>query len=55
MCGRFILLTDLSLLAESFGIEEIAAEYRPGVNICPGQQIAAVVHADRKRLVAFRW
>jgi putative SOS response-associated peptidase YedK len=55
MCGRFILLTDLSVLAETFGIQEIAAEYQPGVNICPGQPIAAVVHDDRKRLVAFRW
>ena len=45
MCGRFILLTDLSVLAESFGIQEIAAEYQPGVNISPGQPIAAVVHA----------
>ena len=55
MCGRFILLTDLSVLADSFGIQEIAAEYKPGVNIAPGQPIAAVVHDDRKRLVAFRW
>jgi putative SOS response-associated peptidase YedK len=55
MCGRFILLTDLSVLAETFGIQEIALEYRPGVNISPGRQIAAVVHDDRKRLVAFRW
>jgi putative SOS response-associated peptidase YedK len=55
MCGRFILLTDLSVLAESFGIQEIAAEYQAGVNISPGQHIAAVVHDGRKRLVAFRW
>jgi putative SOS response-associated peptidase YedK len=55
MCGRFILLTDLSVLAGTFGIQEIAADYKPGVNICPGQPIAAVVHDDRKRLVAFRW
>ncbi len=55
MCGRFILLTDLSVLTESFGIQEIAAEYQAGVNISPGQHIAAVVHDGRKRLVAFRW
>jgi putative SOS response-associated peptidase YedK len=55
MCGRFILLTDLSVIVESFGIQEIAAEYKPGVNISPGQFIAAVVHDDKKRLVAFRW
>jgi putative SOS response-associated peptidase YedK len=55
MCGRFILLTDLPILTESFGIQEIAAEYKPGVNISPGQLIAAVVHDGKKRLVALRW
>jgi putative SOS response-associated peptidase YedK len=55
MCGRFILLTDLSVLCESYGIQEIAAGYNPGRNISPGQQIAAVVHDDKNRLVSFRW
>jgi len=55
MCGRFILLTDLSVLAESFGIQEIVTEYQPAVNIIPGQHIAAVVNHDKKRLVALRW
>jgi putative SOS response-associated peptidase YedK len=55
MCGRFILLTDLAVLTESFGIQEIAAEYTPGGNICPGRFIAAVVQDEKKRLVAFRW
>jgi len=55
MCGRFILVTDLSVLAESFGIQEIVTEYQPAVNITPGQHIAAVVYHDKKRLVALRW
>ncbi len=55
MCGRFILLTDLSVLAESFGIQEIVTGYQPAVNISPGQHIAAVVNHDKKRLVALRW
>jgi len=55
MCGRFIRLTDLSVLAESFGIQEIVAEYQPAVNISPGRHIAAVVQHDKKRLVALRW
>ena len=37
MCGRFILLTDLSVIVESFRIGEVAAEYKPGGNISPGQ------------------
>jgi hypothetical protein len=36
MCGRFILLTDLSVIITSFDIQEVSAEYRTGSNICPG-------------------
>jgi putative SOS response-associated peptidase YedK len=56
MCGRFILLTDLSVIVESFRIGEVACEYRPGNNISPGQQIAAVLRKDdQNSLVDFRW
>jgi putative SOS response-associated peptidase YedK len=56
MCGRFILLTDLSVIVDSFHIGEVAAEYRPGGNISPGQQIAAVIRNDGvNKLVDFRW
>ena len=56
MCGRFILLTDLSVIVESFRIGEVAAEYRPGGNIAPGRQISAVIRdEDVNKLVDFRW
>lgn len=55
MCGRFILLTDLSIIMESFDIQEVACDYEPGNNIFPGQQIAAVIHEDKNLLVDFRW
>ena len=56
MCGRFILLTNLSVIVESFRIGEVACEYRPGNNISPGQQIAAVLRKDdQNSLVDFRW
>jgi putative SOS response-associated peptidase YedK len=56
MCGRFILLTDLSVIVESFRIGEVAAEYKPGGNISPGQQISAVIrNQDVNKLVDFRW
>jgi putative SOS response-associated peptidase YedK len=56
MCGRFILLTDLSVIVESFRIGEVAAEYKPGSNISPGQQISAVIRdEDVNKLVDFRW
>ena len=55
MCGLFILLTDLSLITESFNVQDVACEYRPGGRISPGQQVAAVIHDDKNRLVSFRW
>ncbi|TRZ49392.1 SOS response-associated peptidase [bacterium] len=55
MCGRFILLTDLSVIVESFGIVEMACQYRMSNNISPGQQIATVIHDDKTRLVNTRW
>ena len=57
MCGRFILLTDLSVIAEAFHIGEVAAEYKPGGgNISPGQQISAVIRdEDVNKLGDFRW
>jgi putative SOS response-associated peptidase YedK len=56
MCGRFVLLTDLRVITESFNIQNVAWEYRPGSNISPGQQIAAVLRKDdQNSLVNFRW
>jgi putative SOS response-associated peptidase YedK len=55
MCGRFILLTDLSVIIKSFDIQNVACEYRPGNNISPGQEIATIIHDDKNRLVCYRW
>ena len=56
MCGRFILLTDLSVITESFHIQEVSCEYRPDDNISPSQQVVAVLRRkDQNYLVNFRW
>jgi putative SOS response-associated peptidase YedK len=55
MCGRFVLLTDLSVITASFNVQEVACEYRPGRGISPGQEVAAVIRDDQNRLVGFRW
>ena len=56
MCGRFVLLTDLRVIAESFNVQNVACEYRPDNNISPGQQIAAVLRKDyQNSLVDFHW
>jgi len=55
MCGRFVLLTDLRVITESFNVQNVVCEYRPGNNISPGQEIAAIIHDDKNRLVSCRW
>lgn len=55
MCGRFILLTDLPVIAESFGIAEIACPCEPDRNITPGRSVAAVIRDGVNQLVGLRW
>ena len=56
MCGRFILVIDLSVLVDYFQIGEVSAEYKTGRNICPGEQISAVIRDKNvNKLVNFRW
>ena len=55
MCGLFILLTDLSLITESFNVQDVACEYRPGSRISPGQHVDAVINDDKNRLYNFGW
>jgi hypothetical protein len=55
MCGRFILLIDLSLIAGYFQIGEVSSEYNTGCNVCPGEQISAVIRNKAvNKLVNFR-
>lgn len=55
MCGRFLLLTDLSRIVQSFDIQEVSGEWQPGSDISPGRMIAAVVRDEVNRLVHFQW
>ncbi len=55
MCGRFVLLTDLSVIVQSFGIQEVACDYRPDHNLSPGREIPVIIHLVKKRLVGCRW
>jgi len=55
MCGRFVLLTDLSRIVRSFDIKEVASNYHTDSNISPGRMIAAVIHDNINRLVDFKW
>ncbi len=55
MCGRFVLLTDLSVIVQSFGIQEVACDYRPDHNLSPGREIPVIIHQDKNRLIGCRW
>lgn len=55
MCGRFVLFTDLSIIADYFDIREFSCNYKTGANISPGQEITAVINDGKKRLVNFSW
>lgn len=55
MCGRFTLTINLSVIVKSFSVQEVAHEYKPSNDISPGQQIPAIIHDDKNRLVSFRW
>ena len=55
MCGRFVLISDLSVISEEFDIQEVACDYKPGSDVLPGQSIAAIIRDGVNRLVQFRW
>lgn len=55
MCGRFILLTDLSVIVERFDVGETALASLPAGELLPGQSIPAVIREGQNRLVSFRW
>jgi len=56
MCGRFVLISDLSVVMEDFDIQEVSASFQPSRNVSPGQHIPAVIRRDNKNILAsFLW
>ncbi len=55
MCGRFVLISDLSVISEAFNIQEITYDYRASSDVLPGRSVAAVIRDGVNRLVQFRW
>jgi putative SOS response-associated peptidase YedK len=54
--GRFVLISDLSVITEDFNIQEVSASFQPSRNVSPGQQISAVIQRDNKNyLTTFVW
>lgn len=48
MCGRFVLITDLSVLARDFNLSCEAVNFSPSRNVSPGQPIVAIANPDGK-------
>jgi len=55
MCGRFVLISDLSVISDAFNIQEVTCDYRPSSNVLPGHSVAAVIRYGVNCLVQFRW
>ena len=55
MCGRFVLISDLSVIGEAFHIDEFAESVHLTGDRFPGQDIAAIILNGRRRLVSFQW
>lgn len=56
MCGRFVLITDLSVIAREFDISGPSVHFSPSRNVSPGQPIPVVIGSDQeKRLASYLW
>ena len=56
MCGRFVLISDLSVITKEFDIQEVSASFTPSRNVSPGQYVPAVIRRDDKNILAsFLW
>lgn len=56
MCGRFVLVTDLRNIRESFNVQKVSCEHQPDWNIMPDHLVPAVIyHQGINQLVCFKW
>ncbi|MFO7568958.1 MAG: SOS response-associated peptidase [Smithellaceae bacterium] len=56
MCGRFVLITDLSVIAKDFDIPSVSVHFSPSRNVIPGQHIPAIFQHDLQNMMtAFLW
>lgn len=56
MCGRFVLVTDLSKIVHHFNIQNVSVDIKTGWNISPGQHIAAVIQQNGQNIIeSFLW
>ncbi len=56
MCGRFAQIEPVDVIAQRLQVNEVlVTNTAPRYNVCPGQNVVALVHNPNKRLVELRW
>ncbi|MDS9950660.1 MAG: SOS response-associated peptidase [Planktomarina sp.] len=56
MCGRFTMTLPLGTMTQLFdAVPNNDLPSVPDFNVCPTQQIHAIVPGDKRRLVSMRW
>jgi len=55
MCGRFVLISDLTEITTEFDVQESSGNLQRSYNIAPGNTVAAIIDDGSKRLVHFTW
>jgi putative SOS response-associated peptidase YedK len=58
VCGRFVTASSPALLAERFGVDEVAieGETEPNYNVAPREQVSVVRERDGRRVLSrLRW
>ncbi|MDH7554262.1 MAG: SOS response-associated peptidase [Spirochaetota bacterium] len=56
MCGRFAQIEPVDVIAQRLQVDEVLVQNTaPRYNICPGEDIVALVHTQSKKLVELRW
>jgi putative SOS response-associated peptidase YedK len=55
MCGRFVLESPASLIAQEFRIQKPTVNLKKSYNIAPSQSVHIVINDGEKRMVKCRW
>jgi putative SOS response-associated peptidase YedK len=55
MCGRFSIMYDPEEMKDMLGLEEVPDELVPNENISPGDGIAVVTDAVKRKVDIFKW
>ena len=56
MCGRFILISDLSVIGRNFGVSDVSVSFSPSRNVSPGLHIPAIIcRENENRMASLLW